>query len=207
MLSDRNGLKAFFLELAGERADAVSAEIALLEPLCRKADCCFYDLADVREIDKQSVLAAVGTATGDAPTEVQFASLADGAHDHDLYWGMIAGDLGVDIRTSLCAKYAPVLTAEIGTATYDRLLNTFWATLGEPLWHAFEDNRWDDLGQRLCHTVRASVLATVMHELGFVAIGDEENAAHLRPLLQLYPKTAVLGRRKSAPATVVTIVA
>ncbi len=207
MLSDRNGLKAFFLELAGARADVVAQEIALLEPLCSKADRCFFDLADARDVEKQDVLKAVSVATGDAPVEVRFASLADGAHDHDFYWSKITDDLGVELRTLLCARYAPVLTAEIGVATYDQMLNVFWATLGEPLWHAFEHNRWDDLGQRLCHTVRASVLATAVHELGFVAVGDEAHAAHLRPLLQLYSKTAVLGRRKSAPDTVVTIVA
>lgn len=207
MLSDRHSLKAFLLGISGQRSGLVRKEIALLEPLCRKADNGFYDLVPATAVAKSDIRAAVGTAVGRVPEDVSFASLADGAHDRDAYWGQVEGDLGEDLRASICSRYAAALTKRMGGDGYERMQTVFWETLGKPLWHSFEENRWDDIGQRLRLSVRCGLLATSVHFLGFVATGDAENSERLRPLLRLFARTAVLGRRKAQPQTMIAIVA
>lgn len=207
MLSDRHALKAFLLGISRSRAKLVRSEIDLLEPLCKKADNGFFDLMPANAMRKDDVRSAVGAAVGRAPDDVAFVSLADGAADRDAYWGQVEGDLGEELRSSVCGRFSGALSVRMGAAAYDRMQTVFWETLGEPLWHAFEVNRWDDIGQRLRLSVRAGLLATSVHFLGFVAVGDAENAERLRPLLRLFAKTAVLGRRKAEPETMIAIVA
>jgi hypothetical protein len=207
MLSDRHSLKAFLLGIAEARAPKVRAEIILLEPLCRKADSGFYDLAPAAALAKSDIRSAVGSAVGDAPADVSFVSLAEGSGDRDAYWSKVAGDLGEELRQSVCRRYSAALSSRMGAEGYEAMQAVFWQTLGEPLWHSFEENRWDDIGQQLRLSVRAGLLATAVHFLGFVAVGDEENAERLRPLLRLFAKTAVLGRRREQPQTMIAIVA
>lgn len=207
MLSDRHSLKAFFIGISGNRREAVRQEVGLLEPLCGKADSGFFDLAPASATAKADIRSAVGAAVGRAPRDVTFASLSDGARDRDAYWGKVEGDLGEELRSSVCGRYAARLAERMGDDGYERMQAVFWETLGEPLWHAFEENRWDDIGQRLRLSIRCGLLATSVHFLGFVATGDAENAERLRPLLRLFSKTAVLGRRKEQPQTMIAIVA
>jgi len=207
MFTDRSTMHRFLLE-NGKGPDAsVRADLALLEPFFRKADSAMYDVAPASALHAKGAAAALSEATGAHIERVAFVSLMHGAlplrgEAAEAFWNDRARERSADLKSLLWRRNTGTLEAGLGPQS--KLLefhDLIWKSIGEPLWHSFEQNRWDATGSSLRLIVRANLLEAIAHFAGFILLGDEERLKTLRPLMRLLAATVPIGASRSDEST------
>ena len=210
MVSDKTTLFAFIAEHRVVRDGDISADLALLEPFFRKAEAGMFDLAPAGALRHDRTAATLSIATGVEIAKISFVSLEGGAKPlcgaaAEAFWEAHARELSADVKGYLWRRNMGVFEAVLGRDRQARLEKILWHTIGEPLWHSFEKNRWDEIGNQLRLVIRANVLETLLQFTGFLLLGDERRLATLRPLLVLMDSAMPVGERRDAVGTWTTI--
>lgn len=89
------------------------------------------------------------------------------------------------LKTSVFERFVIPLERAMGPEEYHVLSETFMRTLGEPIWHSFENEYWEEVGYDLMLGVRALVLMSVHAFIGHVVWGDGDLACALHPFVRI----------------------
>lgn len=211
MHTDKSSLAAYLAERVRAPGDA-AADLALLDPFVRKAESGTFDLKPARLLRSDDAIDALSAATGAPIARASFVSLDEGGHPltgdaRTSYWDAFARGLAVDVKGLLRRRNLSDLQERLGSAEADQLAERIWQTVGEPLWHSFEGNRWEVTGHPLRLIIRANLLESLVQHCGYVMLGDEARLATLRPLMRLMASTMPLGERNDDPGNWVVITA
>jgi hypothetical protein len=211
MQTDKSSLVAYVAQRMRAHGDG-AAELALLDPLVRKAETGMYDLEPAARLRSDDAIDALAAATGVPIARASFVSLRDGGHPlvgdaRTSFWDAYARGLTRNVKGVLWRRNMSDLHERLGQSAADELGERIWQTVGEPLWHSFEGNRWDETGQQLRLVVRANLLESLVQFCGYVMLGDETRLATLRPLIRLMASTMPVGERNDDPGNWVIITA
>lgn len=206
MLADRKTLFDLLIDGCPVVGRGIEGHLIALEPFFRKAEAAEYDLAPADQVDPGSVSEAIAIATGVGIGTVSFVSLSHGASPlvgeaRAAFWEAHSRGLTCDLKGALWRRHGVILGSALAEDRKARLERTLWQTLGEPLWHSFERNRWDETGNNLRLVLRANVLGGILDYAGFLMLGSERRIEALRPLLALMDRTLPLGERADRPGT------
>jgi hypothetical protein len=207
MFSDRSTMHRFLLEHGKGSHDGVRADLALLEPFFRKADSAMYDVEPASALREDGAASALATATGARVEHVMFVSLRTApmplrGEAAVAFWDAHAKERSADLKSLLWRRNTGTLEAGLGgNAKVLEFHDLIWKSIGEPLWHSFEQNRWDSTGNALRLVVRANLLEAIMHFAGFILLGDEGRLATLRPLMRLLAATVPIGASRRDEST------
>ena len=213
MFSDRSTLHGFLLENGKGPCDDVRADLGLLEPFFRKADSAMYDVAPAGTMHEENAASALSVATGARIDRVAFVSLRHGplplrGNAAMAFWDDHAKERSADLKSLLWRRHTGTLEAGLGAQS--KVLefhDLVWKSIGEPLWHSFEQNRWDSTGSSLRLIIRANLLEAIVHFAGFILLGDQDRLATLRPLMRLLTATVPIGASLYDESTWVCIAA
>lgn len=206
MFSDRSTLRHFLLERGKGDPDRVRADLALLEPFFRKADAQMFDVVPSANLRTEQVAAALAEATGALIERIHFISLRDGpsplrGEAAAAFWESQAKELSADVKSLLWRRNVGAMEAGLGAQENVLAFHALvWKTIGEPLWHSFEQNRWEATGHKLRLIIRANLLEAVLQFSGFILLGAEDRLASLRPLMRLMAETMPVGARSGNDA-------
>ena len=201
MFSDRSTLHHFLLERCKGDRERVIADLAILEPFYRKADTQMYDVAPSAALSAQAAAEAIAEATGARIERIDFLSLRRGAFPLRgdaavAFWESQVRELSADVKSMLWRRNTGAMEAGFGgEKNVLEFHDLVWKTIGEPLWHSFEQNRWETTGHKLRLIVRANLLESVKQFTGFMLLGVEERLASLRPLMRLMATAMPIGAR------------
>ncbi|HSD12828.1 MAG TPA: hypothetical protein VLC10_04680 [Patescibacteria group bacterium] len=206
MLSDKRSLFDFLIDGRPGGGSDVRGHFAALEPFFRKAEAGEYDLVPADELRHDEAAEAISVASGADVSRIACVSLSHGASPligraRADFWEAHARDLSIDLKLALWRQHECILGTAISAERRQRLERVIWHAVGEPLWHSFEQNRWDETGTDLRLVIRANVLAAFLHYAGFVLLGNERRVESLLPLLRLMSRTLPLGERADEPGT------
>lgn len=211
MHTDKSSLAAYVAERMRAPGDA-AADLALLDPFVRKAESGMYDLKPAGLLRSDDAIDALSAAIGAPIARASFVSLDDGGHPlmgdaRASFWEAFARGLAADVKGLLWRRNMSDLQERLGRAETDQLAERIWLTVGEPLWHSFEGNRWEVTGHSLRLIIRANLLESLVQYCGYAMLGDETRLATLRPLMRLMVSTMPLGERNDDPGNWVIITA
>ncbi|HTK04972.1 MAG TPA: hypothetical protein VL500_05275 [Candidatus Eisenbacteria bacterium] len=203
MFSDRSTMHRFLLENGAGPAENIRADLVLLEPFFRKADSAMYDVAIAGAVHPEGAASALSAATGALVERVIFLSLRHGPNPlrgeaAEAFWNDHARERSADLKSLLWRRHTGTLEAGLGAQS--KVLefhDLVWKSIGEPLWHSFEQNRWDSTGSSLRLIIRANLLEAIVHFAGFILLGEEERLATLRPLMRLLSATVPIGASRN----------
>jgi hypothetical protein len=165
---------------APERLDA-------LDRLRRQAAAGAFMPASLRDLDAAALLAALRAAGAGPAVALRAVSLSAHAapsvdHAGTAFWTSLLGGVSRDLAAAMAARFRERIEARLGLAGVKAVQDAVWASLGEPLWHAFEGNRWDGTGHAFLLAVRGGILAAIGAYACLLAAGDP-SARQLEPLL------------------------
>lgn len=201
MFSDRSTLHHFILERGKGERSRVRADLALLEPFFRKADAQMFDVAPSARVNAGDAAAAIAEATGALIEGVEFLSLFGGpsplrGEAAVAFWEAQVRELSADVKSLLWRRNVGEMESGFGgEKNVLEFHDLIWRTIGEPLWHSFEQNRWETTGHKLRLIVRANLLETVKQFAGFILLGEEDRLASLRPLMRLMTAVMPIGAK------------
>ncbi|MEY4744519.1 MAG: hypothetical protein RL272_464 [Candidatus Parcubacteria bacterium] len=206
MLSDKRALFDFLIGGRLKPDCDVRAHLAALDPFFRKAESGEYDLLPSERVDPRDAADAISAATGVDIRRIAFVSLAGGASPlagdaRVAFWSAHSRGLSDDLKRALWRLHSGILGSAIPDSRRSRLERVIWHAIGEPLWHSFEQNRWDATGNDLRLVVRANVLGAFLHYSEFVMLGNEHRIESLKPLMALMPGALPIGERADEPGT------
>lgn len=210
MFSDKAKLYRFIIEHRVVRDGDIRPDLALLEPFFRKAEAGMFDLAPAAEQRIDAAAASLSNATGADIASVSFLSLEDGAKPlrgeaAAAFWEAHARELSADVKGYLWRRNMGALETALGRELLFGLEHVLWRAIGEPLWHSFEKDRWNDTGNALRLVIRANLLETLLQFTGFLILGDERRLESLRPLVRLMATAMPIGERRDTPGAWTTV--
>ncbi|HTM67734.1 MAG TPA: hypothetical protein VL426_00390 [Candidatus Binatia bacterium] len=206
MFSDRSTLHHFLLERGKGERGRVRADLALLEPFFRKADAAEYDVSHASRVEPQKAAEAIAEATGADIERVDFLSLRTGPSPLRgdaavAFWESQVRELSADVKSLLWRRNTGAMEEGFGgEKNVLEFHDLIWQTIGEPLWHSFEQNRWESTGHKLRLIVRANLLEAVKQFSAFMLLGAEERLVSLRPLMRLMAEAMPIGARNGNDA-------
>lgn len=206
MLSDKRSLFEFLIAGRPGGGRDVRGHFAALDPFFRKAEAGEYDLVPADDLKADEAAEAIAIASGAEVGRIACVSLSRGASPlvgaaRAAFWEAHARDLSLDLKAALWRRHDAALVNAIPADRRHHLERVIWHAVGEPLWHSFERNRWDETGIDLRLVIRANVLAAFLHYACFVFLGNEARVDAMLPLMRLMTRTLPLGERADAPGT------
>ncbi len=206
MLSDKRSLFDFLSNGRPGGGRHVRGHLDALEPFFRKAEAGEYDLVPADDALKQDAAEAIVIASGESVARIECVSLARGGLPltgpaRAAFWEAHARDLTVDLKRALWRRHEAAIGSVLPADRREHLERVIWRAIGEPLWHSFEENRWDDTGHELRLVIRANVLSAFLHYACFLLLGDEQRVEAMLPLMRLMSRSLPLGERADVPGT------
>ena len=220
MGTDRSAIRSVLQEhMPGSfPPDEVEKVMSGLEPFFSRADKGLYGLAKEGEVPELLILLAFSEATGQpvllsrAKLEyLSFSTLAAStegrpASEHQAVWDNAMTNACPRLRQEMGRLYNEKLDAFLGPVMRKCLDDIIWPALAEPLWHSFENNRWDSASHLFKMEVRATILEAIELFIGFCVAGDAPHMAMLSGIIATLPSTVILGRREGTSDTFISLV-
>jgi len=119
----------------------------------------------------------------------------------------IERDTATLLKTALWNRFVDPLQRIMGAQEYHVLSETFMRTLGEQLWHSFENEYWEAVGYELVLNIRALIFLAVHAFIGHVVWGDPDLVCGLHPFVSCLTSCIPYGLADASDGRVLVITA
>lgn len=214
MVTDRAAVREL---LCDHVPDVAGVIMARLEPFFDKAERGLYDLGRFVEISSSELASTLTETIGptQACTNIEYVSFTElarqsgslaSAKERAAVWDKLAIAANPRFGQQIGRRFDAKLDAYLGSVLRLQIDDVLFKALIEPLWHSFEQNRWDAASDMFKLEVRATVIKAIEYYVGFGIAADHAPMRIFDRCLAVLPQTITLGRLEGTEGTFITLV-